>query len=193
MSAQGFMRVEIDAVGLKEFGARVGATPSVINSEAKTYARTAGLLVKGEARKLAVGNILPNSVQMRPLAGGTTVIIGSVAKTALSIERGREKGDQPRADLITRWMNRRGIAAQVEGARVSLKTRRVLGVSTKSEKGRAIGRAQRDLAWKIAMAIKEHGTKALPFIIPAYKHKHAEIEALGQRMLQRVVHRTVGR
>lgn len=181
------MRVDIQAVGLREFAARVGAAPQVVDREAKSYTRQAGALVKGEARTLAVGNILPNSVQARPLAGGMAVIVGSVAKSALSIEKGRQKGEQPRVDLITRWMSRRGIAAQVEGARVSLKTRRVLGVSNKSAKGRTIGRAQRDLAWKIAMAIKEHGTKALPFIIPAYQHKHEEIRHLGNQMLTRIV------
>ena len=79
-----------------------------------------------------------------------------------------------------------GIAAQTEGARVSLKTHKVLGVS-KSTKGRAIGRAQRDLAWKIALAIRERGTKALPFIFPAGHRKKDEVARIVNEALQRAV------
>ncbi|MCR4339368.1 MAG: hypothetical protein NUW01_05715 [Gemmatimonadaceae bacterium] len=181
--------LNLQVVGLNELRGRMAASAKTIDAEFRPAIRRAGTILKTEARSLAVGNRLPNSVQYRVLDGGMSVIVGSVAKTGLSIERGRQPGDTAPVNLITAWMKRRGIAAEVEGARVSIKTGRVLGVSTRSVKGRAIGRAQRDLAWKIALAIKARGTKALPFIFPAGHNKKTEVSRIINEALQRAVRR----
>ena len=180
--------LNLQVVGLNELRSRMAASAKTIDTEFRPAIRQAGTILKTEARSLAVGNKLPSSVQYRVLDGGMSVIVGSVAKTGLSIERGRQVGDKPPVGLIVAWMGRKGIAAEVEGARVSLKTHRVLGVG-KSAKGRAIGRAQRDLAWKIALAIKSRGTKALPFIFPAGHNKKAEVSRIINEALQRAVRR----
>jgi len=157
---------------------------AILDAELKPAIKQGGTLMRDEAKHLAVGNKLPNSVQMTVLHGGLEAIVGSAAKTALSIERGRSPGEGVNVGLITGWMNRKGITAQVQGARVSVKTHRVLGA-----KGKVIGRAQRDLAWKIAMSIREHGTKPLAFIIPAARHKQADVQRIVNVAVGRALHR----
>ena len=179
--------LNMEFVGLDALRRRLASSQKTIDAELRPAIRRSGVLLKTEAKGLAVGNRLPSSVQYRVHEGGLSVIVGSVARTGLSIERGRPVGDRPPVRLITAWMARKGIAAQVEGARVSLKTHKVLGVSTKSAKGRAIGKAQRDLAWKIALAIRERGTKALPFIFPAGHRKKDEVARIVNEALRRAV------
>ena len=182
------MKMTLKIDGLDGLRSRLGRGAHTLDAELRPGIRASGDAVRAEAKRLAVGNRLPNSVQMRTIDGGLTAIVASAAKTALSIEKGRRPGETPPVDLITAWMGRRGIAARVEGARVSVKTGRVLGVS-KSARGQMIGRAQRDLAWKIAMAIRERGTRALPFIIPAGQHKKDEVG----RIINAALHRAVTR
>ena len=167
--------MNIQVEGLDGLRKRLGVGSRTLDAELRPALRASGEAIKAEARALAVGNKLPNSVQMRSLDGGLTQIVGSVAKTALSIEKGRQPGEGVSVGLITGWMRRKGIAARVEGARVSVATRQVLGVG-RSRKGRSIGRAQRDLAWRIALAVRARGTKALPFIIPAGEHKKGAVQ-----------------
>lgn len=176
--------INLNVDGLAELERRIGTGAASLDTELKAAIRKSGEVVRDDAKHLAVGNKLPNSVQMTALSGGLTAIVGSTAKTALSIEEGRKKGEMPSVGLITAWMGRKGITAQVQGARVSLTTRRVLGT-----KGQAIGKAQRALAWKIAMAIRDHGTKPLPFIVPAAKDKFASVQQLINDAVGRALHK----
>ena len=182
------MHMDIKVDGLDRLRRNLDKSASILDAELRPAIRAGGDLLRAEAKSLAVGNKLPASVQMKSLAGGLSVIVGSAARTALSIEMGRPVGDMPSVSLITAWMGRKGITAEVEGARVSLKSGRVLGVG-KSKRGQQIGRAQRDLAWKIAISIREHGTKALPFIIPAARHKKDQVNRLVNEAVGRAMHR----
>ena len=181
------MRMDIRVDGLDGLRRRLGIGGKTLDSELRLAVGTAGRAVRDEAKSLAVGRKLPNSVQMRTLDGGLSTIIGSVAQTALSIEKGRDPGDVPRVGLIAAWMTRSGIVASEAasaGAVQSVSTRRVM-----KRGGRPVARAQLHLAWKIAMAIGQRGTKALPFIIPAAGHKKDEVGRILNAAVGRALHR----
>jgi len=189
------MKMDIQVDGLDRLRRNLGNGAKTLDAELRPSVRRSGEVVRTEAKRLAVGNRLPNSVQMRSLNGGLTEIVGSVAKTAASIEKGRHKGERVSVGLLTGWINRRGIVssgAAAAGAVQSIKTHAVSSRGTKSARSRSITRAQRDLAWKIALAIREHGTRPLPFIIPAGKHKLPEVQSLIRagvgRALKRIAH-----
>lgn len=181
------LKMNISIQGMDGLRHRLGLGGKTLDSELRPAISVAGKAVRDEAKSLAVGRRLPNSVQMRTLDGGLTTIIGSVAATALSIEKGREPGDVPRVGLIAAWMNRTGIVAgeaAAAGAVQSVKTHRVM-----KRGGRAVSRAQLHLAWKIAMAIGQRGTKPLPFIIPAAGHKKDEVGRILNAAVGRALHR----
>lgn len=171
------LRADITIAGLSDLRRNFGQGQKILDTELKTAiwesARVIRADAKANAARFQVGPRLANSVQMRTLEGGLTAIVGSVAATAVSIEEGRKIGDTPKVGLIAAWMNRRGMVAQeaaAAGAVQSLKTHRVM-----KRGGKAVRRAQLHLAWKIAMAIGQRGTKPLPFIMPAIEHRRAEV------------------
>lgn len=181
------MQFDIKVDGLDGLRRRLAQSVNIIDAELKPALKQAGTVMRDEAKHLAPGNRLPNSVQMRTLNSGLTQIVGSVAKTALSIETGRKPGEVVNVGLITGWMGRKGIvapAAALAGATQSIKRHKVM-----KHGGKPVARAQRDLAWKIAMAIREHGTKPLPFIIPAAQHKKDDVQKLVNVAIGRALHR----
>lgn len=181
------LKVDISIPGMDSLRRRMGAGAKTLDTELRPAIRQSGETMRQEAKRLAVGRRLPNSVQMRTLDGGLTSIVGSAAATALSIERGRKPGDTPKVGLILAWMNRGGIVAEesvAAGAVQSLKTRKVL-----KRGGKAVARAQLHLAWKIAMAIGQRGTAPLPFIMPAASNKKDAVGRLINTAVGRALHR----
>lgn len=179
------MLTNITIDGLDALRRNFGQSQQILDSELKTAvfesARIIRLDAKANAARFQVGPRLANSVQMRTLEGGLTAIVGSVAATATSIEEGRKIGDTPKVGLILAWMNRRGIAAQeaaAAGAVQSIKANATGQHRVMKRGGKAVAKAQLHLAWKIAMAIGAHGTKALPFMMPAIDHRRDEVRKI---------------
>ena len=181
------LRTSITIDGLDALRRRMGVGAKTLDTELRPATQEAGVALRTEAKRLAVGNKLPNSVQMLSLDGGLTKIVGSVAATAQSIEEGRRIGDIPPVGRILGWMNRKGIvgygAADI-GATQSVRTHKLT-----SRGGRAVSRAQLHAAWKIAIAIGLSGTKPLPFIIPAAQRKKDDVFRIFNAAIGRALHR----
>lgn len=176
--------------GLDELRARMGKGSATLDEELRPALRDSAGEMKTDAQGRAKGPLLPNSVQFDSRDGGLTYVVGSVAKTALSIEQGRKPGESPSVESITSWMNRYGIVSQAAaeaGATQRIGTHKVI---TTGKRRAGIRSSQRDMAWKIAIAIGKVGTKALPFIIPIAADNRAHLQqrindAVG-RALRRV-------
>lgn len=176
------IEMQIDTGQLEKIRKSFGEHANIFDAELKR-AETAGLTVlRDEARSrasaIASDGRLPNSITFETVSGGLAGIVGSVAKTGPSIETGRRPGEQPSVELLANWAGRRGLAA---GERYSVKTHRRLKAT------KAVRAAELDLAWKIAMTIKERGTKPLPFIIPAAQARAQQIESIFSDAVNRAL------
>lgn len=183
----GAMNVDIKIDGLDGLHKRLGTASATLDASLRPALRQSGQIMRDEAKHLAVGHILPNSVRMTTVYSGLEVMVFSVAQTALSIEEGRRVGSRPSLKNTLNWMNRAGVVAPeaaAAGAVQNVKTHKVSTRGKKSIRSQTISRAQRSLAWKIAQAIGVTGTKALPFIIPAAQHKRDEVQRLIQTATQ---------
>lgn len=179
------MSNSIQIEGLDELRRRLRAAPQVLEAELRSAERAALDLARDEARRLAPGNKMANSINIERASNGLSGVVGSAAKTAFSIEMGRPVGQMPSAELIAAWMNRSGIVsdgATRAGATVSTKTHRVTGRHKAS-----VSRAQRSMAWRIALGIKERGTKPQPFIGPVLPTVSGRIDQLFEEAVQRVL------
>ncbi len=172
------MKTDIRIDGLDRLRRSVGTASRTIDKELRPEMRAGGQLIRDEARRRAPGRMLQPSIQFRALTGGLTVIIGSIAKTALSIEVGRARGEKVSLGLLTGWLRRKGLTGAV-----SVKTRR-------SVKSRGAARAyEREAAYALAAAIRRRGTKPLPFLMPAVPATRAQVgrrirDAVGRALHQ---------
>lgn len=185
----GGFSMNVTIPGLAAMRSRMGRGAATLDAELKPALRQSAEEMKQDARTRAKGNILPNSVQFESREGGLTYIIGSVAKTALSIEQGRKAGENVPVGPITSWMNRNGIVstnAALAGVTQSIRTHKV---NTAGKRRAGIRASQRDLAWKIVMAIHQAGTKALPFIIPVAQANREHVQKRINDAVGRALHK----
>lgn len=113
--------------------------------------------------------LLRNSGRTVEKADGT-IDAGFYAAYAAAVEYGRKAGGMPPVDVdgILQWVRRKRIMP-------------------KDVKGRDLDQQQRSLAWAIALSIKEKGTKAHPFLKPAYEEFRGRITRFMQRHVDNAV------
>ncbi len=152
------IKATIEVEGLNELHLRLGS--NALDPELRRAEKDALDIVKARAKSNAASfsSVLPQSVQSQVEGGGLSGIIGSVARSGLSIETGRKKGEMPSFEAVSRWMVRRGT-----GASMSVKGHRYI----KPRKNSPAAAQLHDDAVSIAFRIRDAGTKPLPFIIPA--------------------------
>jgi len=97
-----------------------------------------------------------------------TVDAGFYVNYAEFVEYGRKAGGMPPVDDIHQWIRRKRIRPEGKGD---------------------IDKLQRSLAWAIAKWIKSHGTKAHPFLKPAYEQYRWEINKFMQAQVDKAVER----
>lgn len=108
----------------------------------------------GEVRKFAVDGRFPASIRYR--VSGLSAVVGSLAPTALSIERGRSPGERVPRGLIERWIRRRGIVRGI----FDIGTRRLSGRISRFQKRQAgVVTSEAEEALRIIELIKQRGTK----------------------------------
>ena len=175
------MSISIEIPELAKLAQSMAGHESTFNAEIKRAENDGLTLLRDEVRRratsIASDGRLVNSVRFETISGGLSGIVGSVANTALSIEQGRKAGSTPNVGLLEGWVSRKGLA----GTPRSVKTHRVTGRSG------AVRSAERDLAWKIALAIRARGTKPLPFIGPAASAKATQITAIFSDAVNRAL------
>lgn len=103
-------------------------------------------------------------------------------KYAMSIERGRAAGKMPPVDALIKWVERKLKIGMVANG---LNKRGLV----KWKKSRSANREQeiRSVAFVVARSIGEKGTKARPFMLPAFMSENQRIgarfkKALGEQM-----------
>lgn len=176
----------MDVQGIDALRARLGANSAVLNSEMKSAEKESLDAIRDKARSLAPGNKLPNSVQRELDAGGLTGRIGSVARTAYSIEKGRPEtiggsNKWPSLELVQSWLVRKGIGI---GVAQSTKTHRTL----KPRKNSPAAQALHDQAARVIYAMKQRGgTSPQPFIVPAARLEADDVQRIFQRHVQKVL------
>lgn len=178
------IKATIEVEGLVELHARLGS--AALDSELRRAEKESLDIVKERAKSNAASfsSVLPQSVQSKLEGGGLSGIIGSVAKTSLSIEQGRKKGEMPSFESIERWMTRRGIAAG-SAQRISTHRRVRLSRSQKS--------TLHDDAVGIAFKIRETGTKPHPFIIPAATSEQGRVQKSFKDAVDRALRKWAGK
>lgn len=115
---------------------------------------------RNKARAFSIGGFYPASIRHSIESGGLVAFVGSIAKTALSIEQGRHAGEVVRFGLILRWVRRRGLARSV-----AIATRRVRKPSAKDL--RDVTSSEVALARGVVAGIRARGTNPLPHLVPA--------------------------
>lgn len=179
------MSISIEIPDMERIRSTFGDHAKIIDTELRG-AETAGLVVLRDAAKanvnaFAADGRLAGSVRYEPVSGGLSGIVGSVAATADSIEHGRDRGEAVNVGLLLGWINRKGIvtaAAAIAGARQSVKAGRGGTHRVVNRKKLGVNHAQLALAWKLRMAIIDHGTRPHPFIVPAAKSSMTKITEL---------------
>lgn len=159
------MRADLKIDGLDSLRRRMGSASRAIDREVRPEIRAAATLVRDEARRRAPGRVMQPSIQHRVLAGGMSAIVGSVAKTALSIHQGRRPGAVVRVGLILGWIRRYGIVAAVPVSRRRTIARR--GTARRRDALNQLQSQEREQALAIVERIRARGTRPLPFLIPA--------------------------
>lgn len=109
-----------------------------------------------EVGKFAIGGKGGRFAQsIRYRLSGLSAVVGSIAPTALSIEKGRSAGEVVPVGLISRWVRNRGIVRGI----FSVGTRQVSGRINKRQ-GRYAGvvTAEEAEALRIVEQIRSHGT-----------------------------------
>jgi hypothetical protein len=102
--------------------------------------------------------------------GDGTVDAGFYAAYAAYVEYGRKAGGMPPVDDIYQWIRKKRIRPS-SGGKGDMATR------------------QRSLAWAIAKHVKRNGTKAHPFLKPAYEQYRMAIDKFMQTKVNEAVDR----
>jgi hypothetical protein len=175
-------RMDVKVDDLDGIRRRFGSASKTLDSELRPAVREGAVLIRDEARRLAPGKKLPNSIQFKVEQGGLRSTIGSVAKTALSIHQGRRAGERVNFGLILGWVRRSGLAGAV-----SIKTRRPVRL----RQGSSGDRALRVAAAQVVAQIRARGTKPLPIILPAVAPTQSRVQRLFGTAVNRAMRRVV--
>ncbi len=143
--------------------------------------RDATLLVQRDARKLAPVDRGPLRASITPEvrqhAATITGVVGSNLKYAAATEFGSKPHWAP-FEAILGWVHRKGFAGTF-----SVQTRRRLGrLAQQLDEDRPLARA-------IWVHIARHGTKAHPFLVPAFEQNRGRIKELFERAVRGIVRR----
>lgn len=168
------------------------AHASILTNELKTAERAGLAALRDEAKRETAqfSTVLPQSVQFEIGGGGLTGIVGSVAKTALSIAQGRKAGNAPSTEAVMRWLRNRG-------GTFNIQTRRRTSHRSGGRLGKALAASEasqmHDEAVVIQAAIRRTGTKGLPFILPAARASQTSVTRFFSDAINRALTRLAGK
>lgn len=108
------MRFDLQVVGLPQLQRASGLAPRQFNTVMKHAVRVSAIQMRHvmveEVGRFAIGGKSGRFAQsIRYRLSGLSALIGSMAPTAYSIEKGRGPGEVVPVGLIRRWIMRRGI------------------------------------------------------------------------------------
>ena len=161
-------------------------SPRVLDSELRKSLRESAAIVRSQAVSNArrFSSVFPASIRYR--ISGLEATIGSMAKTALSIEQGRKPGEIAKIGLIRRWIERKGLVRGVFDIQTQRLARR-LGTLRRVD----AEADERRLAASIVEAIRRGGTKPLAFLVPAAKAQQQNVTRYFKRAVDNTIRRVV--
>ena len=178
MTQEGFY---IDEKSLKALRINIRVFRADVLREAHDGLREFGMQIVAKAKDIlhANGNIasglLRNSGRTVEQPDGT-IDAGFYATYAYWVEYGRKAGGMPPVDVIFQWVKRKHRISKYNALRAA---------------SRMTGKSQDELArqeaWAIATWIKRHGTKAHPFLKPAYEQYRWNINKFMTGVIERTV------
>lgn len=178
---------------MSKFRAKIDGTPKL----QQAFRRLPTIVLQAAMRGLAKASIeILNDAKARLSEGGSRVTgllfnsgkvteseeesnaydIGFDADYAAFVEFGRRPGKMPPVDHIKEWVKKRHIADTY-----SIKTHRQIKRNEDFDK-----RAE-NIAWAIAKSIEKQGTKAHPFLFPAFEEKKGNAEKHIRSEIEKVL------
>lgn len=173
-------RLELPNSELTKFNKLLAGKAKEINKEAQEGLNKVGLQILADSQKnlkdsksIASGQLI-NSGKVKPQTDGTIDIIYE-ANHAYWVEFGRKAGGMPPVKPIFEWIKKKGLAdsATPSGGR--------------RKRGADFMQKAMSMAYAIAMSIKRNGTKAKPFLFPAFRKNENDMIRTIKQAIDKVI------
>lgn len=174
-------RLELPDSELTKFNKLLASKAKEINKEAQEGLNKVGLQILADSQKnlkdsrsIASGQLI-NSGKVEPQTDGTIDVIYS-ANHAIWIEQGRKAGGMPPIKPILEWIKKKGATDTY-----SIRTRK------QTKRGEDFYKRALSMAWAIAISIKNNGTKAKPFLFPAFRKNENDMIRIIKQAIDKVI------
>ena len=173
-------RLELPDSELQKFNKLLSGKAKEINKEAQEGLNKVGLQILADSQKnlkesksIASGQLI-NSGKVKPQADGTIDIIYE-ANHAYWVEFGRKAGGMPPVKPIFEWIKKKGLAdsSTPSGGR--------------RKRGADFVQKAMSMAYAIAKSIGRQGTKAKPFLFPAFRKNENDMIRIIKQAIDKVV------
>ena len=173
-------RLELPDSELQKLNKLLEGKAKEINKEAQVGLNKVGLQILADsqqnlkkAKSIASGQLI-NSGKVKPQADGTIDVIYE-ANHSYWVEFGRKSGGMPPVKPIFEWIKKKGLAdsSTPSGGR--------------RKRGADFTQKAMSMAWAIAMSIKRQGTKAKPFLFPAFRKNENDMIRIIKQAIDKVV------
>ena len=161
-------RLELPSSELAKMNKLFRSKATEINKFAQEGLNRVAIQVKADAQKglkesksIASGQLI-NSIFIRPQKD-LSIDVTAEAAHSYWVEFGRKAGGMPPIKPILEWIKKKGLSDTTTAA------------GGRRKRGADFYKAATSLAWAIAMSIKQKGTKARPFLFPAFRKNEADM------------------
>lgn len=174
-------RLELPDSELQKFNKLLSGKAKEINKEAQEGLNKVGLQILADSQKNLKENgsistsQLINSGRVVPQTDGT-IDVEYDAGYAFWVEKGRKSGTPPPIKPILEWIKKKGIVDTY-----SIRTRK------QTKRGADFLKRATTLAFLIARSIGQNGTKAKPFLFPAFRKNENDMIRIIKQAIDKVV------
>lgn len=126
-----------------------------------------------EAKSISTGQLI-NSIFIRPQKD-LSIDVAAEANHAYWVEFGRKAGGMPPIKPILEWIKKKGLSDTTTAA------------GGRKKRGADFYKAATSLAWAIAKSIAAKGTKARPFLFPAFRKNEADMMRVIGDAIKKVI------
>ena len=173
-------RLELSNAELAKMNKLFRGKQKEINAEAEKGLNKVAMQVAADAKanlkankSIASGQTI-NSVFVRPQKDMTTDVAAEAAHSYW-VEFGRKAGGMPPIKPILEWIKKRGLSDTTTAA------------GGRRKRGADFYKAATSLAWAIAVSIAKKGTKARPFLFPAFRKNEADMMRVIGDAIKKVI------
>ena len=173
-------RLELSNAELAKMNKLFRGKQKEINAEAEKGLNKVAMQVAVDAKTnlktngSVATNQLSNSVFVRPQTDMTTDVAAE-ANHAYWVEFGRKAGGMPPIKMILEWVRKKGLADRTPARR------------GKRDLGPGFEERALSIAFAIAKSIARQGTKARPFLFPAFRKNEADMMRVIGDAIKKVI------